>query len=67
MPAFAESGTAMILEKAVDPQISQIFADGATRLARLAHHPSGLSAITSSPMKYRVLICENLRHLRKIG
>jgi hypothetical protein len=61
------TGPTITLEKAVDPQISQIFADGSTRLARLAHPPSGLSAITSNPMKYRVLICENLRHLRKIG
>jgi hypothetical protein len=29
-----------ILKNAVDPQISQICADGSTRLARLAHHPS---------------------------
>jgi hypothetical protein len=57
----------LILEKTVDPQISQISADGSTRLARLADHPSGLSASTPNPLKDRVFICENLRHLRKTG
>ncbi|WP_171817292.1 hypothetical protein [Sulfuritalea hydrogenivorans] len=56
----------MSLKKSVDPQISQIFADGLTPLACPAHHPSGLSASRSNPMTSRVLICENLRHLRKI-
>jgi hypothetical protein len=54
------------LENAVGPQISQICADGSTRLARLTRHPSGPPANTSKPMSYRFLICENLRNLRKI-
>ncbi|MDK9701735.1 MAG: hypothetical protein OEL20_01250 [Sulfuritalea sp.] len=55
------------LEKAVGPQISQICADGSTRLVRLAHHPSGWPVIAYSPVNYLALICENLRHLRKMG
>ncbi|MDK9715998.1 hypothetical protein [Sulfuritalea hydrogenivorans] len=56
----------MKLENAVGPQISQICADGSTRLARLTRHPSGPPPNTSKPMSYRFLICENLRNLRKI-